>query len=63
LERRRLLIDGTSIRYTASFGISSSEDLREGTDPMEALWRADAALLEAKRVGRNQCITWAALAS
>ena len=63
LERRRLMIDGVEIRYTASFGIASSEDLREGTDPMEVLWRADAALLEAKRVGRNQCITWAAIAS
>lgn len=62
LERRQVKIDSSVIRYTASFGIASSADLREGTDPMEALWRADAALLEAKRVGRNQCVTWAAVA-
>jgi len=61
LDQRRLPVGGRSVRYTASFGVAASTDLDDATDPMEVVWRADAALLEAKRAGRNQVVTYAAL--
>jgi len=63
LERRTLTADNRPVRYTASFGVAASSDLDDGTDPMEVVWKADEALLEAKRAGRNQVVTFAALAS
>jgi len=62
LDQRRLQIGERSVRYTASFGVAASTDLEPGADPMEAVWRADAALLEAKRAGKNQVVTYASLA-
>ena len=62
LDQRRLGIGDRSVRYTASFGVAASADLEPGSDPMEAVWRADAALLEAKRAGKNQVVTYASLA-
>jgi len=63
LERRSLTTDDRPVRYTASFGVAASSDVDDGTDPMEVVWRADEALLEAKRAGRNQVVTFAALNS
>ena len=62
LDLRRLQIGEHSVRYTASFGVAASTDLEPGADPMESVWRADAALLEAKRAGKNQVVTYASLA-
>lgn len=61
LEHRRVVADGRSVRYTASFGIAASTDIDDATDPMEVVWKADAALLEAKRAGRNQVVTYHAV--
>jgi diguanylate cyclase (GGDEF)-like protein len=61
LEQRRLAFDGRRLRYTASFGVAASVELDQATDPMEVVWLADAALLEAKRAGRNQVVTAASL--
>jgi len=62
LERRTLVLDdGQSIHYSASFGVACARDLEEGVDPMECVWKADEALLEAKRSGRNQVMTWAGI--
>ncbi len=63
LDQRRLAVGDRSVRYTASFGVAASTDLEPGSDPMEVVWRADAALLEAKRAGKNQVVTYASLAS
>lgn len=60
LDRRLIELDtGQSIRYTASFGVACDGDLEEGGEAMEVVWKADEALLEAKRAGRNQVMTWA----
>jgi diguanylate cyclase (GGDEF)-like protein len=61
LEQRSLALGDDRIDYTASFGVAASEDVEDATDPMECVWRADAALLEAKRAGRNQVVTWRSL--
>jgi diguanylate cyclase (GGDEF)-like protein len=61
LEQRSLTIGSERIGFTASFGVAASDDVEEATDPMECVWRADAALLEAKRAGRNQVVTWGSL--
>jgi len=61
LEQRHLQIDGHEITYTASFGVAGSSDVSIVNDPMEIVWKADAALLLAKRSGRNQVVTFAAL--
>jgi len=61
LDRRRLTVEDQIIRYTASFGVASTEDVSGAADPMEVVWKADSALLEAKRSGRNQVVTFAAL--
>lgn len=62
LEFRTLEIEsGHQIHYTASFGVSCARDLEEGADPMAAVWKADEALLEAKRSGRNQVVSWAGI--
>lgn len=61
LERRRVAVDDLSLVYTASFGVAASTDVDPAADPMEVVWKADAALLEAKRAGRNQVVAYAAL--
>ncbi len=61
LDQNRLMIDEKQVRYTASFGVASSQDLVTACDPMEVVWMADAALLAAKRAGRNQVVTYSAL--
>jgi diguanylate cyclase (GGDEF)-like protein len=61
VECRVLSVEDRVVRYTASFGIAASADLDGVTDPMEVLWKADEALLEAKRAGRNQVITYVSL--
>lgn len=58
-ERLRLKIaelkfKGLSHRITASFGITS---LKEDDNPETILKRADEALYEAKRSGKNRCVT------
>ena len=63
LEHRRLSFEGRSVRYTASFGVAASTDIDDATDPMEVVWKADAALLEAKRAGRNQVVTYQAIST
>jgi len=62
LEHRRITVEGSLVRYTASLGVAASGEPPYRGDPMEVVWRADAALLEAKRSGRNQVVTTAALA-
>lgn len=61
LEQRRLSFEGHEIRYTASFGVAGSGAEPGLGDPMEVVWQADAALLAAKRAGRNQVVTAASL--
>jgi len=62
LQQRAVLSDaGRKIHYTASFGVACARDVETGVDPMEVVWKADAALLEAKRAGRNQVVTWAGI--
>ncbi|MCG6962915.1 MAG: GGDEF domain-containing protein, partial [Acidobacteria bacterium] len=61
LEQRRLVFEGHEIRYTASFGVAESAAEPGLGDPMEVVWQADAALLAAKRAGRNQVVTAASL--
>ncbi len=64
LELRSLEVGNEQeIHYTASFGVACAGDLDEGADPMEAVWKADEALLEAKRSGRNQVMSWAGIQS
>ena len=63
LDQRKLAVDSHLVRYTASFGVAAVSDLEEIGDPMEVVWKADQALLEAKRAGRNQVVTSAALRS
>lgn len=58
---RRVACDGAQLEYTASFGVADSGDVTDTRDPMEILWRADEALLEAKRAGRNQVVTYSSL--
>ncbi|MCP4899036.1 MAG: GGDEF domain-containing protein [bacterium] len=62
LDQRTLEIDEHVIRYTASFGVADHHDLGPMADPMGVVWRADTALLEAKRAGRNQVVSYASLA-
>ncbi len=62
LDNRRLQIGDRSVRYTASFGVAASTDLERGIDPMEVVWKADSALLEAKRAGKNQVVTYTSIA-
>ena len=52
--RTILALDGTAIDVTASFGVASSAGR---TSPEELLARADAALYEAKRAGKNRVQT------
>ncbi len=61
LEQRTILVGGRVVRYTASFGVAGTGDEARPGDPMEIVWRADAALLAAKRSGRNQVVTAASL--
>ena len=61
LEQRRLNVEGRPVGYTASLGVAGSGEPPYRGDPMEVVWRADAALLEAKRAGRNQVVTAASL--
>lgn len=61
LDQRSLEVDNHVIRYTASFGVADHTDLGPTADPMGVVWRADTALLEAKRAGRNQVVTYASL--
>jgi diguanylate cyclase (GGDEF)-like protein len=61
LDQRKIELDGLQIRYTASFGVADQNDLGQTADPMGVVWRADTALLEAKRAGRNQVVTYASL--
>ena len=49
--RAILALDGTPIDMTASFGVASSAGR---TSPEELLARADAALYEAKRAGKDR---------
>jgi diguanylate cyclase (GGDEF)-like protein len=63
LQTRRLQIGEEQIEYRASFGVAASTDLDDATDPMETVWKADAALLAAKRAGRNRVVSFAALHS
>ncbi len=58
---RVVVSDGHELHYTASFGVADSGDVADTRDPMEILWRADEALLEAKRAGRNQVVTYSSL--
>jgi diguanylate cyclase (GGDEF)-like protein len=62
LERRKVYNEGKTITYTASFGVAASSDMGDVPDPMDVVWKADLALLEAKRAGRNQVITFGAVA-
>jgi diguanylate cyclase (GGDEF)-like protein len=61
LDQRTLVIDGRSVRYTASFGVADAAERWQTGDPMDVVWQADAALLEAKRAGRNQVVTYSSL--
>ena len=49
--------DGTQIAVTASFGVAAMD---EDADGDEAARRADAALYEAKRTGRDRVCAWSA---
>ena len=58
--------DGTQIAVTASFGVAAMDedadatDGNDGNDGDEATRRADAALYEAKRTGRDRVCAWSA---
>jgi diguanylate cyclase (GGDEF)-like protein/PAS domain S-box-containing protein len=49
---QRVCMDGTDIRYTVSIGISAMDESVTGFDDL--LQRADKALYDAKRAGRNR---------
>ena len=49
--------DRTKIAVTASFGVATMD---KDTDSEETARRADAALYEAKRTGRNRVCAWSA---
>ncbi len=62
LEQRRIRAGEHEIKYTSSFGVADSTGLITEENSMKIVWRADEALLMAKRSGRNQVITYASLA-
>jgi diguanylate cyclase (GGDEF)-like protein len=52
----RLMIEGNDLRVTVSAGLTEAGD---GEPLDEVIRRADIALYDAKRGGRNRCCTWA----
>jgi diguanylate cyclase (GGDEF)-like protein len=56
VEQQELLFDGLPYRVTLSLGVASTSDV--GPDPEALLVRADEALFEAKRLGRNRVRSW-----
>jgi diguanylate cyclase (GGDEF)-like protein len=50
-DHETLALDGTRVRFTASFGVAAATG---GTTSRELLARADAALYEAKRAGKDR---------
>jgi len=62
IEQRTVETGDHSLRYTASFGVAASSDLGDSPDPIDVVWMADAALLVAKRAGRNQVVTYGSVA-
>lgn len=50
-----LRVDDANLTVSASIGVALA---RAGEGPDDTLRRADAALYEAKRRGRGQCVTW-----
>ncbi len=57
-DRPFVIADGTQIAVTCSFGVATAE---RGESTTEVLTRADAALYEAKRSGRNAVVSAAPL--
>ncbi len=54
LEEMEIPLDGPPLKLTASFGVSEVRDTEDTID--EAAQRADEALYEAKRKGRNRVV-------
>jgi two-component system cell cycle response regulator len=54
IERRPVLVDGSSVSITASFGVAAST-MNRLVDPQDMLRAADDALYHAKAGGRNRC--------
>ena len=48
--------DGAEIRTTISFGVATSPN--HGSDPEQLIIKADKALYEAKKKGRNRVVAW-----
>jgi diguanylate cyclase (GGDEF)-like protein len=61
VEARTVSIDGNQIRYTISSGVATMDADVAGLDTL--LKRADAAMYEAKRKGRNRVECWAPAAT
>ena len=62
LEQRTVKAGDHTINYTSSFGVADSEGLSNEENSMKIVWRADEALLTAKRSGRNQVVTYSSIA-
>jgi diguanylate cyclase (GGDEF)-like protein len=55
-------VEGDKFTVTVSIGISTSaQGLTEAKNKEELIERADKALYEAKRTGRNRSVVWSAL--
>jgi diguanylate cyclase (GGDEF)-like protein len=53
-----VLVDGAAIRYTVSAGVATMESTVSGLDAL--IKRADVALYEANKNGRNRVECWSA---
>jgi diguanylate cyclase (GGDEF)-like protein/PAS domain S-box-containing protein len=58
VEAQTVVVDGNAIRYTVSAGVATMEPAICGLDAL--IKRADVALYEAKRRGRNRVECWSA---